>query len=209
MTSLIANIEIARAIIESGNLSLLPDLSTNQQARQTVRMNAPFKMLHSCSRIHRSTAGPSLTSMFRSSPCFPRLIMSGLRLPDRSLGRGLHACRRPRALETIFYPPKRFRPTSLSSSRYYTTYAFTPPVANPEATSSVRPSSIPNSLQYWLFGCSALVLGILVIGGLTRLTESGLSITEWQPITGILPPITSAEWDTEWEKYKVSPEGVL
>ena len=61
----------------------------------------------------------------------------------------------------------------------------------------------------WLFGCSALVFGILVIGGLTRLTESGLSIVEWQPITGILPPITEQEWNAEWEKYKVSPEGVL
>lgn len=58
-------------------------------------------------------------------------------------------------------------------------------------------------------GCSALVFGILVVGGLTRLTESGLSIVEWNLVTGIRPPITAAEWDAEWEKYKVSPEGVL
>ncbi|EIW70072.1 hypothetical protein TREMEDRAFT_71512 [Tremella mesenterica DSM 1558] len=58
-------------------------------------------------------------------------------------------------------------------------------------------------------GCSALVFGIVVIGGLTRLTESGLSITEWQPITGILPPIGEDQWEAEWEKYRVSPEGIL
>lgn len=68
---------------------------------------------------------------------------------------------------------------------------------------------IPRSLPNWLFGCSALVFGIVVIGGLTRLTESGLSITEWNPITGIRPPITDAEWDVEWEKYRISPEGIL
>ena len=44
---------------------------------------------------------------------------------------------------------------------------------------------------------------------MTRLTESGLSITEWQPITGILPPISQEQWEMEWEKYRVSPEGVL
>lgn len=48
-----------------------------------------------------------------------------------------------------------------------------------------------------------------MIGGLTRLTESGLSIVEWNPITGILPPMTKEDWDAEWEKYKVSPEGIM
>lgn len=68
---------------------------------------------------------------------------------------------------------------------------------------------IPKSLPIWLFGCSGLVFGIIIIGGLTRLTESGLSITEWEPITGILPPITDQEWAVEWDKYKVSPEGIM
>ncbi|KAL0242021.1 hypothetical protein I308_106195 [Cryptococcus tetragattii IND107] len=62
-------------------------------------------------------------------------------------------------------------------------------------------SDIPKSLPYWLYGCSAVVFGIIVIGGLTRLTESGLSIVEWNPITGILPPITKEDWDTEWENF--------
>jgi cytochrome c oxidase assembly protein subunit 15 len=53
---------------------------------------------------------------------------------------------------------------------------------------------------------SVLVLGIIVVGGVTRLTESGLSITEWRPITGILPPLSHEEWVTEFEKYKATPE---
>lgn len=51
-----------------------------------------------------------------------------------------------------------------------------------------------------------LVVGIIVFGGATRLTNSGLSITEWRPITGILPPLTQAQWMAEFEKYKQIPE---
>lgn len=59
---------------------------------------------------------------------------------------------------------------------------------------------------YWLIGTSGLVFGIVVLGGLTRLTESGLSITEWRPVTGTLPPMNQREWEEEFEKYKASPE---
>jgi len=51
-----------------------------------------------------------------------------------------------------------------------------------------------------------LVFGVVVVGGVTRLTESGLSITEWKPITGILPPLNQAQWEEEFEKYKATPE---
>jgi cytochrome c oxidase assembly protein subunit 15 len=53
---------------------------------------------------------------------------------------------------------------------------------------------------------SVLVLAVIVVGGVTRLTESGLSITEWRPITGVLPPLSRAEWEDEFEKYKATPE---
>lgn len=62
------------------------------------------------------------------------------------------------------------------------------------------------AVGYWLLGCSALVFGIVVIGGLTRLTESGLSIVEWRPVTGILPPLSKDEWQAEFDKYKQFPE---
>lgn len=64
------------------------------------------------------------------------------------------------------------------------------------------------SVSYWLFGTSTLVFGIVVLGGLTRLTESGLSITEWKPITGSIPPLNQEQWEAEFEKYKSSPEFV-
>ncbi|KAI0413163.1 cytochrome c oxidase assembly protein COX15 [Xylaria grammica] len=71
--------------------------------------------------------------------------------------------------------------------------------AFPEATSS-------KSVAYWLLGSAASVFGIVVFGGLTRLTESGLSITEWKPVTGSLPPLTQQHWESEFEKYRASPE---
>lgn len=58
----------------------------------------------------------------------------------------------------------------------------------------------------WLFLCSAMVFAILVVGGVTRLTHSGLSIVEWQPIVGIVPPLNQAEWNETFEKYKKTPE---
>lgn len=100
-----------------------------------------------------------------------------------------------------FFTPSRFVSSSPASASSASSDASVP---KPE---DVR--TIPKSLPTWLLGCSALVFGIIVIGGLTRLTESGLSIVEWNPITGIRPPITDAEWDEEWEKYRQSPEGVI
>jgi heme a synthase len=58
----------------------------------------------------------------------------------------------------------------------------------------------------WLFACCALVFAMIVVGGVTRLTHSGLSITEWQPIVGTLPPLTDAQWEETFAKYRLTPE---
>ena len=58
----------------------------------------------------------------------------------------------------------------------------------------------------WLFVCSAMVFSILVVGGVTRLTHSGLTIVEWKPIDGIIPPLNQAQWDETFDKYKQTPE---
>src|SRR3982751_909469 len=58
----------------------------------------------------------------------------------------------------------------------------------------------------WLALCCLLVFAMVVVGGVTRLTHSGLSITEWQPIVGTLPPLTPADWNEAFEKYQSSPE---
>lgn len=61
-------------------------------------------------------------------------------------------------------------------------------------------------IERWLWFVAAMVVGIVVIGGITRLTESGLSITEWKPVSGILPPLNEADWIAELEKYRQIPE---
>lgn len=58
----------------------------------------------------------------------------------------------------------------------------------------------------WLFIVAALVFVMVVVGGITRLTESGLSMTDWHPVTGWLPPLSDAAWQAEFEKYKAFPE---
>ena len=62
------------------------------------------------------------------------------------------------------------------------------------------------ALITWLMCVAALVFAMVMVGGITRLTESGLSITEWKPITGALPPLNEASWLSEFEKYKQIPE---
>lgn len=71
---------------------------------------------------------------------------------------------------------------------------------------NVQTPSTPRAVAVWLFGVAALVALMVVIGGLTRLTESGLSMVEWRPVTGWLPPLSEAAWMAEFEKYKQFPE---
>ena len=60
--------------------------------------------------------------------------------------------------------------------------------------------------QLWLKALFTLIVLIILVGGLTRLTDSGLSITEWKPITGALPPFSAESWVAEFSKYKQIPE---
>lgn len=58
----------------------------------------------------------------------------------------------------------------------------------------------------WLLTCCALVFAMVVLGGITRLTGSGLSMVEWEPIMGVVPPLTDAEWQATFDKYRQFPE---
>jgi len=58
----------------------------------------------------------------------------------------------------------------------------------------------------WLLACCALVYVMVVVGGITRLTHSGLSIVEWQPLVGTLPPLNDAQWEEAFAKYRQTPE---
>ena len=61
-------------------------------------------------------------------------------------------------------------------------------------------------IRIWLYLLFALVVTMILVGGLTRLTDSGLSITEWKPVSGALPPLSAEAWQSEFEKYKAIPE---
>src|SRR5260221_12214985 len=71
-----------------------------------------------------------------------------------------------------------------------------------------RPAADANrrAVAAWLLACAAMIFLMVVLGGVTRLTESGLSITEWQPITGVLPPLSEAAWQAEFAKYRAIPQ---
>ncbi len=75
------------------------------------------------------------------------------------------------------------------------------------STSQASVSSPPNTkpVAYWLFGMGGLVAGMVTVGGITRLTRSGLSMTDWK-LQASLPPVTQKEWDAEFERYKTFPE---
>ncbi|WP_244472125.1 COX15/CtaA family protein [Prosthecomicrobium hirschii] len=79
------------------------------------------------------------------------------------------------------------------------------------ATLSVTPSAAPAStgtgpVKVWLGFVAFLVFAMVIVGGATRLTDSGLSITEWQPLLGALPPLTDAAWHEAFEKYRQIPQ---
>ncbi|GAB4382642.1 heme A synthase [Albidovulum sp.] len=62
------------------------------------------------------------------------------------------------------------------------------------------------AVRIWLALLFGLLVAMIAVGGLTRLTDSGLSITEWRPVSGALPPLNAADWEAEFAKYQASPE---
>lgn len=164
----------------------------------------------SCSRTLRAGLAASTSTL---SSLLNRRAVS---IPLRSLS--------SKATSPRYLTPRSFSKTrSLSPStahsrilaalpKYASTVATEAPLAvesQVAADKTLPPRETPTSVSTWLFACSGMVFFIIVIGGLTRLTESGLSITEWEPITGILPPIGDEQWAVEWEKYRLSPEGIM
>jgi cytochrome c oxidase assembly protein subunit 15 len=63
-----------------------------------------------------------------------------------------------------------------------------------------------HAVRLWLFAVAALIFVMVIVGGATRLTESGLSITEWKPVTGVLPPLTETDWRAAFDSYKQIPQ---
>lgn len=71
---------------------------------------------------------------------------------------------------------------------------------------TAQPTDLQRAVGWWLLTCAAMVFVMILIGGVTRLTESGLSIVEWQPVTGAIPPLSAADWQALFAKYQQSPE---
>ena len=88
------------------------------------------------------------------------------------------------------------------SFRIFMALTNTAPVAAAQIASfDTRPA-----VRFWLIAVAGLVFLMVLVGGATRLTESGLSITQWKPVTGVLPPLSEAEWQAEFDRYKQIPQ---
>ena len=94
--------------------------------------------------------------------------------------------------------PKNCQVSTLLIPEYYIHMKNT--IANPDYQNNNK------TIALWLFAVSLLIFCMIILGGATRLTRSGLSIVEWKPVTGILPPIGRDAWEVEFEKYRQFPE---
>lgn len=85
-------------------------------------------------------------------------------------------------------------------------FAPTSPPRVGASRSGVAGASGDRLIAAWLIATAIMIFALVVIGGVTRLTESGLSITEWRPVDGVLPPLGDAAWQAEFDRYKQIPE---
>ncbi|KAI0260908.1 cytochrome oxidase assembly protein-domain-containing protein [Gloeopeniophorella convolvens] len=155
-----------------------------------------------------------LARTFRLAPCRTTLPPPRVALASSRSLHQLHAGKTP--LASLSW---RARPTTSPQVRLYAFFSKPAPGAAPKPALDARffssngalpaadlPVLSPPAVGNWLLTSAALVLAVIVVGGVTRLTESGLSITEWRPITGVLPPLSQADWEAEFDKYKATPE---
>jgi heme a synthase len=84
-----------------------------------------------------------------------------------------------------------------------TSAAFDSAIAGPRARPALGGQTL---VRAWLWALAFLVIAMVAVGGATRLTGSGLSITEWKPVTGAIPPLSEAAWSAEFEKYRQIPQ---
>ena len=81
-----------------------------------------------------------------------------------------------------------------------------PPIVSSQPGPLPGAVPVPASVGWWLLACAALVFAMVVVGGVTRLTGSGLSMVRWHPVTGVLPPMGADAWREEFDAYRASPE---
>jgi cytochrome c oxidase assembly protein subunit 15 len=101
--------------------------------------------------------------------------------------------------------PRRLRPATVA----YIEWPMSTRMSAAEAADFAGPRPAGRdmtAIRRWLYLVALLIVAMVVVGGATRLTHSGLSITEWQPIHGVVPPLNQAEWQEEFAKYRQIPE---
>ncbi|MFD0915595.1 COX15/CtaA family protein [Pseudahrensia aquimaris] len=81
-----------------------------------------------------------------------------------------------------------------------------PSATNRNETARYAGTDPHRSVRYWLYAVAAIVAVMVLVGGATRLTDSGLSITEWKPVTGVIPPLSAEDWAVEKDKYRTTTE---
>ena len=74
-------------------------------------------------------------------------------------------------------------------------------------TANTTYASYDRQIASWLIVCAGVIFGMIILGGVTRLTNSGLSMVEWRPLMGIIPPMREAAWLEVFEKYKCKRTG--
>ncbi|KAF2279112.1 electron transfer protein 1, mitochondrial precursor [Westerdykella ornata] len=148
---------------------------------------------HACPHL-RTAASKLVHRLAAPRPCFNFPLRSSTSTTPR-----ISAFRQPSVAQFI-----RFQSSAAASRAPQASVAEA--VSKTRARASSFPNTTDKSVAYWLLGSAASVFGIVIFGGLTRLTESGLSITEWRPVTGSRPPMSQDDWESEFAKYRASPE---
>lgn len=139
-----------------------------------------------------------------------RILSSRLSSPSRSLMQTSSRWTRPSSFNTPTCAQKlSWSPHSSLQWSFKRAMSTTTTTASEASIASGKSTLVKVTkpiVGYWLYFNAGLVFAIVVVGGLTRLTESGLSITEWNVISGMKPPRSESEWIEEFEKYKQFPE---
>ncbi len=132
----------------------------------------------------RTALQRSFVGLGRVAACQPKILGNRTFLTNAT---------KPLKMSTLQTFKSTFRSSFISSSK--------------RCLSTAAPTTVTKpAVAYWLYFNAGMVFAIVVVGGLTRLTESGLSITEWNVISGMKPPRSELEWTEEFEKYKQYPE---
>ena len=118
--------------------------------------------------------------------------------PGPRRGRPHRCARRPFGPKAQALTPRR--------TRRFVAMAITDSAPAAARTAAAVSLDDRRAVRVWLFAVAALIFAMVLVGGATRLTESGLSITQWKPVTGVIPPLSDTDWQDEFARYQQIPQ---